>query len=161
MPYIRNYQYYQENSQLWKKSWLHSLLLRMINGWINYFRDDVIKWKHICVTGPLCGEFTDHRWNPHTKGSDAELWCFLRSAPWINGGVNNRGAGDLEAIALIMTSLLWNNPTEILRQQPCFLLLIYRDFFFATWYRSKLMFYTLKQRTHQGSMSNHKAHLTL
>ena len=32
------------------------------------------------VTGPLCGEFTGHRWIPHIKASDAELWCFLRSA---------------------------------------------------------------------------------
>ena len=30
-----------------------------------------------CVTGPLCGEFTGHRWIPCTKASDAELWCFL------------------------------------------------------------------------------------
>ena len=33
------------------------------------------------VTGLLCGEFTGHRWSPRTKGSDAELWCFLWSAP--------------------------------------------------------------------------------
>ena len=30
-----------------------------------------------CVTGPLCGEFTGHRWTPLTKDSDAELWCFF------------------------------------------------------------------------------------
>ena len=47
------------------------------------------------VTGHLCGEFTGHRWILHTKAIDAELWCFLRSAPWINGWVNNREAGDL------------------------------------------------------------------
>ena len=47
------------------------------------------------VTGPLCREFTGHRWIPHTKASDAKLWCFLWSAPWINGWVNNREAGDL------------------------------------------------------------------
>ena len=29
------------------------------------------------VTGPLCGEFTGLRWIPHTKASDAELWCFF------------------------------------------------------------------------------------
>ena len=29
------------------------------------------------VTGPLCGEFTGHRWVPLTKASDAELWCFF------------------------------------------------------------------------------------
>ena len=33
------------------------------------------------VTGPLCGEFTGHRLIPLTKASDAELWCFLWSAP--------------------------------------------------------------------------------
>ena len=33
------------------------------------------------VTGHLCGEFTDDRWIPRTKASDAELWCFLWSAP--------------------------------------------------------------------------------
>ena len=32
------------------------------------------------VTGYLCGEFTGPRWIPHTKASDAELWCFLWSA---------------------------------------------------------------------------------
>ena len=51
----------------------------------NVFRD----------TGPLCGEFTGHRWIPSTKASDAELWCSLWSAPWINGWINNREAGDL------------------------------------------------------------------
>ena len=35
------------------------------------------------VTGPLCGEITGQRWIPLTKASDAELWCFLWSAPWI------------------------------------------------------------------------------
>ena len=47
------------------------------------------------VTSLLCGEFTGHRWIPSTKAGDAELWCFLWSAPWINGWVNNREAGDL------------------------------------------------------------------
>ena len=32
------------------------------------------------VTGHLCVEFTGPRWIPHTKASDAELWCFLWSA---------------------------------------------------------------------------------
>ena len=34
-----------------------------------------------CATGPLCGEFADHLWIPLTKASDAELLCFLWSAP--------------------------------------------------------------------------------
>ena len=33
------------------------------------------------VTGHLCGEFTGPRWIPRTKASDADLWCFLWSAP--------------------------------------------------------------------------------
>ena len=48
------------------------------------------------VTGHLCGEFTGHRWIPCTKASDAELWCFLSSAPEKkNGWVNYGEAGDL------------------------------------------------------------------
>ena len=31
-------------------------------------------------TGHLWGEFTGPRWIPHTKASDAKLWCFLWSA---------------------------------------------------------------------------------
>ena len=57
------------------------------------------------VTGLLCGEFTVHRGIPLTKASDTELWCFLWSAPWLNGCVNNHKAGDRDAIVLIMTSL--------------------------------------------------------
>ena len=30
-----------------------------------------------CVTGPLCGEFTCHRWSPHTKASGAESEVFV------------------------------------------------------------------------------------
>ena len=44
-------------------------VLRPSNG--NIFR----------VTGPLCGEFTRHWWIPHTKASDAELWCFFYLHP--------------------------------------------------------------------------------
>ena len=33
------------------------------------------------VTGPLCGEFTGHRWIPRTKVSGVGLWCFLLPAP--------------------------------------------------------------------------------
>ena len=34
-----------------------------------------------CITGPLWGESTGHRWIPLTNASDMELWCFLWSAP--------------------------------------------------------------------------------
>ena len=46
------------------------------------------------VTGHLCGEYTGRRRIPHTKASDAELWCFFICV-WISSWVNNREAGDL------------------------------------------------------------------
>ena len=45
------------------------------------YHDGVIKWKHFRVTGPLWGESTGPWWISPTKASDAELWCFLSSAP--------------------------------------------------------------------------------
>ena len=54
--------------------------------------DDVIKWKHFHAIVSLCAKFTGHRWISRTKASDAELWCFLWSAPSINGWVNNHEA---------------------------------------------------------------------
>ena len=48
--------------------WRYGNMMTSSNG--NIFR----------VTGHLCGEFTGPRWIPHTKASDAELWCFLWSA---------------------------------------------------------------------------------
>ena len=47
------------------------------------------------VTGPLCGEFTGHRWIPLTKASDAELLMFSLIRTRINDWVNNRKAGNL------------------------------------------------------------------
>ena len=48
---------------------------------LTHLHDDVIKVNIFRVTGHLCGEFTGHRWIPLTKASEAELWCFLWSAP--------------------------------------------------------------------------------
>ena len=39
--------------------------------------DDDIEWKHFRVTGPLCREFTGHRWIPLTNARDGEFWCFI------------------------------------------------------------------------------------
>ena len=69
------------------------------------------------VTGPLCGELTAHRWIPLTKASDAELLCFLWSASWIIGWVNNREAGDFrrhrahyDFIVITLSTLLTKKP---------------------------------------------------
>ena len=47
----------------------HDGMMTLSNG--NIFR----------VNGPSRGEFTGQQWIPLTKASDAELWCFLWSAP--------------------------------------------------------------------------------
>ena len=43
--------------------------------------DDVIKWKHFPRHWPFVRVIHRSRWIPHTKASDAELCCFLWSAP--------------------------------------------------------------------------------
>ena len=55
--------------QIWVNGshWIPQPILMMTSSNANIF----------CVTGPLCGEFTGHRWIPLTKASDAELWYFL------------------------------------------------------------------------------------
>ena len=57
------------------------------------------------VTGPLCGEFTCHRWIPLTKANDMELWCFLWSATEQTFKQTIKTPVIRDAIALIMTSL--------------------------------------------------------
>ena len=66
--------------------------------------DHDIKWQHFFrVTGPVCGEFTGHRWIPFTKASDAEL-CFLWSEQTFKQTIETPVIRD--AIALIGTSQL-------------------------------------------------------
>ena len=43
--------------------------------------NDVIKWKHFPRYWPFVWGIHRYPWIPHTKSSDAELWCFLWSAP--------------------------------------------------------------------------------
>ena len=54
--------------------------------------DDVIKWKHFRVTGPLCGNSPVN--SPH-KGQWRGALMFYLIRTWINAWVNNREAGDL------------------------------------------------------------------
>ena len=39
--------------------------------------DDAIKWKHFPCNWPFVRGIHRSRWIPHTKASDAELWCFF------------------------------------------------------------------------------------
>ena len=63
--------------------------------------DDVIKWNHF----PRYWSF-GHRWIPLTKGSDAELWCFLCS-PGQTVEQTEEVLVIWDAIALIVKSQLW------------------------------------------------------
>ena len=67
--------------------------------------DDVIKWKHF----PRYWTFVQgiFRWPAHTKASDAELWCFLWSAPEPTLEQTMETPVIWDAIVRIMTSLLW------------------------------------------------------
>ena len=72
-----------EISLKWVHDWQYCVV------WYKTILQNIFLWplcKHIMtssngnifrVTVPWCGEFTGQRWIPHTKASDAELWCFL------------------------------------------------------------------------------------
>ena len=62
--------------------------------------DDII----ICVTGPLCGEFTSHLWIPPHKGQWCGALMFSLICTWTNCWVNYCKAGNWDAVVLIMTS---------------------------------------------------------
>ena len=49
------------------------------------------------VTAHLCGEFTGHRWIPHTKGQWGGALIISLICAWMNGWVNNREASDLRS----------------------------------------------------------------
>ena len=53
----------------WRNNALHTHISMMTSS----------NGKNFRVTRLLCGEFTGERRIPHTKASDAELWCFLWS----------------------------------------------------------------------------------
>ena len=55
-------------------SWTLMILLIANNN-------DVVKWKHFPRYWPFVRGIHRSRWIPDTKASDAELWCFLWSAP--------------------------------------------------------------------------------
>ena len=60
---------YQWSVRAVATNWTSIYMMTSSNG--NFFR----------VAGPLCGEFTGHRWIPRTKGSDAELLYFRSFVP--------------------------------------------------------------------------------
>ena len=67
--------------------------------------DDVIKWKHFRVTGPLWGEILRWPVDSLTTASDAELWYFLWSEPEQTFEQTSDGPVIWDTIALSMTSV--------------------------------------------------------
>ena len=90
-----------ENADRVHNSWVHCVWYNIAGS----LHDDVIKWKHFRVTGPLWGESTGDRRIPLTKASDAELWCFLWSAPEETVEITIEPPVIWDAIALIIASL--------------------------------------------------------
>ena len=81
-----------------------------------------ILWQHMMtssngntfrISGPLCGEITDYRWIPPTKASDAGLWCCLWCAPKQTAEQAVEMVVIWDALALIVTSLLWESLTDL------------------------------------------------
>ena len=69
------------------------------------------------VTGPLCGEFTGHRWIPRKGWSGALVFSLI--CAWINSWVNNRAAGDQRChrahydVIVMNCSWRWDNLNKI------------------------------------------------
>ena len=77
-------------------------LCLLISGMLyNLFLKYTIILKHLAKSANHASLFSQHMMTSsngnflRTKVSDVELWCFLWSAAWIKGWVNNREAGDL------------------------------------------------------------------
>ena len=73
------------------------MLNMMTSSNVNIFR----------VTGPSWGESTGGRWILLTKTSDAELWCFIWSAPEQTPQQAIETPVIWDVIVLVMTSLKW------------------------------------------------------
>ena len=69
---------YSKNSTGTFAGWKIPLTEKSTNGALH---DDVIKWKHFPCYWPFVRGIHRSRWIPRTKASDAELWCFIWSAP--------------------------------------------------------------------------------
>ena len=69
--------------------------------------DDVIKWKHFPRHWPFVRGIHRSAVNSRTKASNAELWCFLWTAPDSTVEQTMKTLVIWDDNALIMTSLYW------------------------------------------------------
>ena len=110
------------------------------------------------VTGPLCGEFTGHRWIPLTKASDT-------GGGW--GGGGGGGLSNCRAIGKVYTRILRirdftrscdKTSTRLVNRRPEWLS---RDYVIS-WYYFSLLSSTSywTNITDAGDLSHHDAHVT-
>ena len=72
-----------------------------------FFHDDVMKWKHFPRYWSFVRGIHQSPVNsPHTKASNAELWCFL-GCNWMKGWVNIVTLVIWDAIALIVMTIIF------------------------------------------------------
>ena len=91
------------------------------------FHDDVIKWKHFRVTGPLCGEFAGHRWMPRLAtyclpNSFTEIWWkwadfHITKHTWSPLCLTHQGRDKLTAI---FQTTFWNIFSWVRIYEYCF-----------------------------------------
>ena len=88
----------------WHGALMFSLICAWMNGWVNNRGAGDLRRQHahqmetvsaLDFTGYLCGEFTGHRWIPPHQCQWHGALMFSLICAWMNGWVNNRGAGDL------------------------------------------------------------------
>ena len=84
------------------ESILLCVYLMHFGSWWNH--DDVIKWKHFPRYWPFVRGIHRSPVNSPHKGQWRRALMFPLICAWINGCTNNREAGDLRRIALIMTA---------------------------------------------------------
>ena len=72
----------QRSKRQYAMNWLQSTLatVERIHCRVRQYHDDVINWKNFPCNWPFVRGIHRSRWIPHTKASDAELWCLLWSA---------------------------------------------------------------------------------
>ena len=73
-----------------------------------HWHDDIIKWKPFPRYFPSCGKFAGHQWKSLTKASDAELWCFLWSAPDAGDLRRHRAQYDVTLMEQLLIFIFWH-----------------------------------------------------
>ena len=86
---------------------LDNLMITLVPGKFS-LDNGVIKCKLFPRLWPLGWESTGYRWTPLRKASKAELWCFLLCASELTAEQTIERMVICDAMALILTSLLWN-----------------------------------------------------